>query len=100
MTVYDPIDYSLPDPSVHGIFRQEYWIELLSPFPGNLYTGIQSWSPVFPALTGSSLSLCHLGSPSYYTALNFGIINKAILNFCICKLFNYFHYFSRKKSHL
>ena len=31
LTLCDPMDCSLPDPSVHGIFRQEYWSGF--PFP-------------------------------------------------------------------
>ena len=49
----DPMDYSLPGSSVHGILRQEYWSGLPFPFPGDLpASGIEPESPVSPALAG------------------------------------------------
>ena len=49
------------NPSVHGMFsRQEYWTGLPFPPPGDLpKPGIQSKSPVSPALQADSLSLSH-----------------------------------------
>ena len=49
-TLCEPMDYSLPDSSVHGILRQEYWSGFPFPSPGDLpNTGIK---PVSPALGG------------------------------------------------
>ena len=46
LTLYDPMDWSLPASPVHGIPRQEYWSELPFPSPGDLlYPGIESASP-------------------------------------------------------
>ena len=50
LTLWDPIDCSLPDSSVHGISRQKYWSGLSFPSPGNLPDpGIK---PVSSALAG------------------------------------------------
>ena len=68
LTLDDPMDYSLPDSSVHGIPRQEYWSELPCPPPGDLPNlGIK---PRSSALQADSLlservvlsSLSHLSS--------------------------------------
>ena len=64
LTLWDPMDSSLPDPSV-GFSRQEYWNGLPFPTPGDLPDpGIQPMSLVSPALTGRFIPLSHLGSPS------------------------------------
>ena len=64
-TLCNPMDYSPPGFSVHGIFsRQEYWRGLPFPSPGNLPDpGIELMSPVSPALQVDSLLLSHWGSP-------------------------------------
>ena len=50
LTLCDPMDYSLPGPSVHGILRQEYWGGLPFPSPGDLPDpGIEPGSPVLQA---------------------------------------------------
>ena len=36
LTLLDPMDWSLPGPSIHGIFREEYWSGLPFPSPGAL----------------------------------------------------------------
>ena len=42
--------YSLPGPSIHGIFQQEYWSRLLFPSPGDLPDpGIKPSSPALQA---------------------------------------------------
>ena len=47
-----------------GFSRQEYWSELHSPPPGNLPgPGIETASPMAPALDVNSLLLSHWGSP-------------------------------------
>ena len=49
----DLMDCSLPDSSVHGIPRQEYWSGLLFPSPGYLpNSGIQLAFPASPASAG------------------------------------------------
>ena len=54
----DPVDYSLPDPCVHGIFRARKWRGLRCPPPADLPDpGTKPASPV------ASASLNHLGSP-------------------------------------
>ena len=50
-THWDPMDCSLPDSSVHGISRQEYWSGLPIHSPGSLPDpGIKPRSPASPAL--------------------------------------------------
>ena len=50
-TLWDPMDYSPPSSSVHGIFKQEYWSKLPFPTPGGLPDpGIEPASPESPAL--------------------------------------------------
>ena len=47
----DPMIYSPPDSSVHGIFQQEYWSGLPFPPSGDLpYEGIKPTSLISPAL--------------------------------------------------
>ena len=59
MTLFDPLDCSLPGSSVHGslqariLFRQEYWSGLPCPPPENLlHRGIKPMSLTSPALAG------------------------------------------------
>ena len=53
-TLCDPIDYNLPDYSVHGIL-QAYWSGLTFPSPGGLPDpGIEPGSPAFQADSLSS----------------------------------------------
>ena len=50
LTLCDPMDYSPPGSSVHGISRQEFWRELPFPSPGDFPDpGIE---PRSPALAG------------------------------------------------
>ena len=50
LTLCDPMDYSLPGSSVHGILRQEYWSGLPFPSPRDLPNpGIEPGSPVLQA---------------------------------------------------
>ena len=45
-TLCDPMDYSPPGSSVHGILQEEYWSGLPLPSPGNLLDpGIKPASP-------------------------------------------------------
>ena len=49
-TLCEPMDYSLPDSSVHGSLRQEYWSGFPFPSPGDLpNTGIEPGSPALQA---------------------------------------------------
>ena len=54
LTLYDPMDCSLPGSSIHGIFQArelQYWSGLPCPPPGNLPDlGIKLASLVSPAL--------------------------------------------------
>ena len=62
-TLWDALDYSLPDSSVYGTFQQEYWSGLPFPSPGHLSNpGIEPVSPVSPALQADSLSTEPLGN--------------------------------------
>ena len=49
-TLCDPMDCSLRDSSIHGIFRQENWSGLPFPSPGDLLDpGIEPMSPALQA---------------------------------------------------
>ena len=62
LTLYNPLDYSLPGSSVHGFSRQEYGSGLPCPLPGDLLNpGIEPVSPVFPTLAGEFLTTEPLG---------------------------------------
>ena len=50
LTHCDPLDYSLPGSSFHGISQTEYWSELPFPSPGDLPD--QGIEPMSPALAG------------------------------------------------
>ena len=64
LTLYHPVDCSLPGASVHGFSRQEYWSGLPCPPPGNLSDlGIKSASPVSPAVAGRFLTTETPGKP-------------------------------------
>ena len=57
-TLSDLVGCSPPGSSVHGLPRQEYWIGLPIPSPGDiLYPGIE---PASPAKQADSLLLSHL----------------------------------------
>ena len=61
-TLCDPMDCSLPGPSAHGNFRQEYWNLLLFSYLGNLPDpGIE---PTYPALQADLLPSELPGKPS------------------------------------
>ena len=60
-TLCDPMDWSLPGSSVHGILWQEYWNGLSFPSPGDLPDpGIKPWSPTLQFFFFNHLS--HQGS--------------------------------------
>ena len=61
----DPMDYSPPGSSVHGISRQEYWSGLLFPFPGDLS---RNWTPV--SCTAGRLLQAKLQGKSYKLLLD------------------------------
>ena len=63
-TLCDPMDFSPPGFSVHGILQVRYWIELPHPPPEDLPNpGIQRLSPASPALQADSFPLNHQRSP-------------------------------------
>ena len=65
----NPMDYSLPDSSVHGILQARkttHWSGLPCPPPGDLpHPTIKPTSLVSPALQADSLPLSHQGSPTH-----------------------------------
>jgi len=68
----DPVDYSPPGSSVHGILQARI-LELVAmpPSRGSSDPGIESVSPASPALQVDSLLLSHQGSPfTTYLILN------------------------------
>ena len=46
LTLSDPMDYSLPGCSIHGIFQASYWIVLPFPSPGELLNRGMDQTPV------------------------------------------------------
>ena len=78
----DPMDYSLPGSSVHGISqagRREYWSGLPFLSPGDLPDpGIE---PRFPALQANSLPLSYQESPGCHDKQSF-----VLLSFIVCLL--------------
>ena len=69
-TLRDPVDYSPPSSSVHGIFRVRILDGLpFSPSGDFSHPVIKPTSPVPAALAAGSLPLSQLGSPSDYSAL-------------------------------
>ena len=64
------VAYQVPLPM--GFSRQEYWIGLPCPSPGDLPDpGIKPVSPVAPALQADSLLLSHWGSPEQLLVVSF-----------------------------
>ena len=64
-SLWDPMDCSPPDSSVHGIFIQEYWSELPFPSPGDLPDpGIKPRSPALQA-DSERLLLNHTKTPGF-----------------------------------
>ena len=50
LTLGDPMDYSPPGSSIHGILRQEYWSRFSFPSPGDLPDpGVKPRSPALQA---------------------------------------------------
>ena len=57
LTLCDPLDCSLLDSFVRGIFRQENWHGLQFPSPGDLPNpGMKPTSPVYPAFQEDSFT--------------------------------------------
>ena len=66
-TLCNPMDCRLPGFPVHGISKEEYWSELLFPFPGDLPDpGIEHASS---ALAGGFSTTEPPGKPKTYTVL-------------------------------
>ena len=61
LTLCDPMDYSLPGCSVHGISRQEYWSGLPFPPPGDLSN--PRIEPTSPALVSRLFTTEPSGKP-------------------------------------
>ena len=65
-TLCNPMDWSLPGSSVHGISRQEYWSGMPFPSARNLPNpGMESTSPMSPALQEDPLPAEPSGKPLY-----------------------------------
>ena len=64
LTLCDPMDYSLPGSSVHGILQARIleWVAMASS-RGSSWPGVESVSPMSPALQVDSLPLSHQGKP-------------------------------------
>ena len=62
LTLYDPMDYSLPGFSVHEI-SQVKTLEQVFPSPGDLPKPRIEPDSYLLHQQGGSLPLCHLGSP-------------------------------------
>ena len=64
LTLCDPMEYSAPGSSVHGILQSRIlqWVALSS-FRGSSQPGIKLVSPAAPALQADSLPPSHRGSP-------------------------------------
>ena len=68
--LHDPMDFSLPGPSVCGIFQQEHLSGLPFPPPGHLPNpGIEPTSPLSLVIIGRFLPLSHLGSPCVFSSV-------------------------------
>ena len=64
LTLCDPMDYSPPSNSIHGISQQEYWSGFPFPPLGDLPDpGIKPASPASPALAGRFFTTETLGRP-------------------------------------
>ena len=82
VTPCDPMNYSLPGPSVHGILQAIIleWIAMHSS-RGSFRPGIQ---PGSTALQANSLPLSHLGSPCInYVIIHFDIYSLHFLSIVI-----------------
>ena len=65
-TFCNPVDYSPPDSSVHGISQQEYWGRLPFLLPGDLPNpGIELTSPISRALAGRFFTTEPPGNPTF-----------------------------------
>ena len=63
-TVCDPVDYSLPGSSVHGIFQARILERVVISFPRDLLgPGIKPMSLVSPALAGGFFTTVPRGKP-------------------------------------
>ena len=87
-TLYDPMDCSLPGPSVHGISQARIleWIPI-SFSRGSSQARIK---PTFPAWQADSLLQTHLGNPhllkqslNRFSALKFSVVENQVIRFLI-----------------
>ena len=63
LTLFDPMDGSLPGSSVHGVFQAKILESVaISSSSGPSQPGVKLISPVSPASQADSLPLSHLGS--------------------------------------
>ena len=83
LTVCDPMDCSLPGFSVLEFSRQEYWIGLPFPPPGDLpWPGFRPVSPASPLLQADSSPLRPQGSLSPVYAQSSGLCSHGASRVC------------------
>ena len=84
LTLRDPVDYSPPKSSVHGISRQEYWSGLPFPSPGDLpNSGIKPASLTFPTLAGGFFTAEPPGKPLDFLHSPLKAIGSSLHLFCL-----------------
>ena len=73
----DPIDFSLPGSSVHGILQARIlgWVAISFSLGDLPNPGIESSSPMSPALQVDSLLLSYLGSMIFSAVSTYDIFN-------------------------
>ena len=96
LTLCDPMNYSLPGSSVHGIFQVKMLEGMPLPCPGDLpYPGIELGSPALqadslpPELPGKSLTIFYMYSKACLLYAHFLLPNLPLLN-VIVKIFSPF----------
>ena len=86
------MDYSLPVPLPKGFSKKEYWSGLPFASPGDLPNdpGLESTSPVSPALQADSLSTEPSGKQINYTSIKKIEINRIFHKVPYAEQCNYF----------
>ena len=80
-TLCDPMDYSPPGSSVHGILQARYWTGLPCPLPGDLpEPGMEPASLVSPELAGGFCTGKPLEKAMLYL---FGLKQEKVLPECV-----------------
>ena len=72
LTLWNPMDYSIPGSSLHGILQARILEWIAMPHSGNLlYPGIETVFPMSPALANMSFTNSATGEAPYFNALYF-----------------------------